>query len=98
MFSYWNSSAYRSRKTCCSDISASRQRSEPLQRRHLMRHRLLTSISILAVTAILPAAGQNPAPKKVTAKVASSATVTTPRTPWGGPDVQGGSKDAPRQA
>jgi len=59
-----------------------------------MRHRLLTSISILAVAAILPAAGQTPAPKKVAAKVASGAKGTTPRTPWGDPDLQGVWNDA----
>src|SRR6266849_6414631 len=59
-----------------------------------MRHRLLTSISILAVAAILPATGQTPAPKKVAAKVASGAKGTTPRTPWGDPDLQGVWNDA----
>src|SRR5437016_6358486 len=59
-----------------------------------MKHRLFTSIGILAVAAILPVAGQTPAPKKVAAKAASGAKGTTPRTPWGDPDLQGVWNDA----
>src|SRR5258708_3827221 len=73
-----------------------------LRRRRWMRHRLLTSIRVLGIgilagmaAAVLPVAGQTPAPKKVAAKtVAPVKKPPTMRTPWGDPDLQGVWNDA----
>jgi hypothetical protein len=54
-----------------------------------MSHRLWISISVLAVAALAPAAGQSP---KAAAKAAAKATANAPavpKTPWGDPDLQG---------
>ena len=56
-----------------------------------MRHRTLVSLALGAVTALLwharvPVAAQS---QTGGAPIAAAATSTTPRTPWGDPDLQG---------
>ena len=58
-----------------------------------MRNRLLAAVGVFAVTALAagPAAGQTPpaAAKAPAAKAAAAKPWTTPKTPWGHPDLSG---------
>jgi hypothetical protein len=54
-----------------------------------MSQRLWTSIGILALVALTPAAGQSPKATAKTAAKTRAAAPAVPKTPWGDPDLQG---------